>query len=172
MADTKQPELSLERFGALVEAYGADFERFPLHERSAAKALLLRSSEAQRLLSAAQAFDGILAAARENLATPELEGRLDGIPLRFAQERARGRLLPFRSRQQTVLAAAAAVLLGLLGGRYVPDEALELGATTDAAQSASVDSASSDATEQTDIAALTFADDLFDDLTPQEGGSL
>lgn len=165
MADTKEPELSLERFGALVEAYGADFERFPVRERSAAKALLLRSRDAQRLLQAAQAFDGILASARENLPTPELEARLDSIPERFAQERAGGRLLPFRSRQQTVLAAAAAVLLGLLGGRYAPDEA-EPSDTTDSAELASADSV-----EQTDLASLTFADDLFDDLTPQEGGS-
>lgn len=167
MADTKQPELSLERFAALVEAYGAEFERFPPHERTAAKALLLRSREARDLLSAAQAFDAILAAARENLPTPELEARLDGIPQRFAQERVRPRLLPFRSRQQTVLAAAAAVLLGLLGERYAPDDAPELDTGTQA-----VDSASVDGSEQTDIASLTFADDLFDDLTPQEGGSL
>lgn len=163
MADTKQPELSLERFAALVEAYGADFERFPLHERSAAKALLLRSREAREVLSAAQAFDGILAAARENLPTPALEQRLDSIPQRFAQERARPRLLPFRSRQQTVLAAAAAVLLGLIGERYAPDDTLELDAVTQGVD---------DGAEQTDIASLTFADDLFDDLTPQEGGSL
>ena len=52
MADTKEPELSLERFGALVEAYGADFERFPLRERSAAKALLLRSRAGKRSKSA------------------------------------------------------------------------------------------------------------------------
>ena len=167
MADTKQPELSLERFAALVEAYGADFERFPLHERSAAKALLLRSREARELLSAAQAFDTILAAARENLPTPALEARLDSIPQRFAQERARPRLLPFRSRQQTVLAAAAAVLLGLLGERYAPDDTLELDATTQ-----QVDGASADGADQADIASLTFADDLFDDLTPEEGGSL
>jgi hypothetical protein len=164
MADTKEPELSLERFGALVEAFGADFERFPLRERSAAKALLLRSREAQQLLLAAQAFDGILASARENLPTVELEARLDTIPERFVQERAGGRLLPFRSRQQTVLAAAAAVLLGLLGGGYAPDGAAEPN-TPDSAQLTSAESA-----EQTDIASLTFADDLFDDLAPQEGG--
>jgi hypothetical protein len=166
MADTKRPELSLERFAALVEAYGADFERFPVQERSAAKALLLRSREAQQVLSAAQAFDGILAAARENLATPELEARLDTIPQRFVQERARPRLLPFRSRQQTLLAAAAAVMLGLLGEHYGPDDALEPDRGAQLAVGASVDGA-----EQTDIASLTFADDLFDDLTPQEGGS-
>jgi len=167
MADTKQPELSLERFAALVEAYGAEFDRFPLHERTAAKALLLRSREARELLSAAQAFDGILAAARENLPTPELEARLDDIPQRFAQERVRPRLLPFRSRQQTALAAAAAVLLGLLGEHYAPDDALELDSSAQW-----VDSTSDDGATSTDIASLTFADDLFDDLTPQEGGSL
>ena len=167
MADTKQPELSLERFAALVEAYGAEFERFPLHERPLAKALLLRSREARELLSAAQAFDAILAAARKDLPTLELEARLDAIPQRFAQERVRARLLPFRSRQQTVLAAAAAVLLGLLGERYAPDDGVEVDSTTQSVDSTSVDGATS-----TDIASLTFADDLFDDLTPQEGGSL
>jgi hypothetical protein len=165
MADTTEPELSLERFAALVEAFGADFERFPARERSAAKALLLRSHDAQRLLLAAQAFDGILAAARENLPTVELEARLDTIPVRFAQERAFGRLLPFRSRQQTVLAAAAAVLLGLLGGGYAPDLLAEPASAPDSAELTSTERA-----EQSDIASLTFADDLFDDLTPQEGG--
>ena len=43
MADTKQPELSMERFEALVGAYGCDLDRFPLRERAAAKALVLRS---------------------------------------------------------------------------------------------------------------------------------
>lgn len=166
MADTKEPELSLERFGALVEAYGADFERFPVRERSAAKALLLRSREAQRLLQAAQAFDDILASARENLPTVELEARLDSIPERFLQERTGGRLLPFRSRQQTVLAAAAAVLLGLLGGRYAPDAAVDPSNGADSTELTNEDGA-----EQTDFASLTFADDLFDDLAPQEGGT-
>jgi hypothetical protein len=159
MADTKQPELTLARFGALVEAFGGDFERFPLHERAQARALALSSRDAQRLLEAARAFDGLLASARDNLPTVALEARLERIPERYAQERPAFRLLPFRSRPQAALAAAAAVVLGLLSGQLATDAGGERSGL--------------DGVEQADIASLTFADDLFDDLTPEpeEGGT-
>jgi len=158
MADTKQPELSLDRFSALVEAYGADFDRFPPSERAQARALALRSRDAQRLLEAARAFDGLLASARDNLPTVALESVLDRIPERYTQERRGVRLLPFRSRPQAALAAAAAVLLGLLSGQLAGDGGSEPFSNVDTV-------------EQADIASLTFADDLFDDLTPEEGGT-
>lgn len=156
MADTLEPELSLERFGALVEAYGADFERFPQRERAAARALARSSPDAQRLLEAARAFDGLLASVRGDLPHVELEARLDRIPERFAQERRSAALLPFRTRQHTWLAAAAAVLLGLFSG--------ELAHEDDTTGGGAIDSSS---VVQADIASLTFADDLFDDLSPE-----
>ncbi|MET0286572.1 MAG: hypothetical protein ABW352_18965 [Polyangiales bacterium] len=148
MADTEQPELSIERFQALVEAYGGDIERFPRREREGARELLRRDESAQRLVQAARAFDGVLEEARLDV-SPSLIDRLSAIPHQHTQRAAVVRLLPFHSSKQTWLAAAAAVLLGLLGGEYLDDEALD--------------------TSSADITGLTFADDLFDDLSVQEG---
>jgi hypothetical protein len=144
MADTEQPELSIERFQALVEAYGGDLERFPQRERARARELLRRDESAQRLVQAARAFDSVLEEARLDV-SPSLIDRLSAIPHQHAQQAPVLRLLPFHSSRQTWLAAAAAVLLGLLGGEYLDEEPL------------GADSA--------DISGLTFADDLFEDLT-------
>ncbi|MDB4986041.1 MAG: hypothetical protein JWN04_1219 [Myxococcaceae bacterium] len=152
MPDTKQPELSMERFSALVEAYGADLERFPARERAAASALALRSTEAQQLLAAARVFDSLLASARDDLPSVELEEKLARIPERYQQQRPSVRLLPFRSHARAGLAAAAAVLLGLASGQLVNSEA---GAGDDTPISG----------EQADVASITFADGLFSDLT-------
>ncbi len=149
MSDTEQPELSIERFQALVEAYGGDIERFPQRERAGARELLRRDEAAKKLVQAARAFDSVLEEARLDV-TPSLMERLSSIPREYTQAAPVARLLPFRSTRTTWLAAAAAVLLGLLGGEYVSYE-----------DGANVVSA--------DVSALTFADDLFDDLTVQEG---
>jgi hypothetical protein len=146
MADTEQPELSIERFQALVEAYGGDLERFPQRERAGARELLRRDAAAQRLVQAARAFDLVLEEARLDV-SPALLERLSAIPRQHAQGASVVRLLPFRSAKQTWLAAAAAVVLGLLG-EYASDQPSYDGA---------------------DLSALTFADDLFDDLALQEG---
>jgi hypothetical protein len=150
MADTEQPELTLERFQALVEAYGGDIERFPTRERVAARELVARSEAAQRLLQAARAFDVVLREARADVTPDALLERLGEIPLRHAQRAQVVRLLPFHSSKQTWLLAAAAVLLGAIGGNYANGDA----PTTDSSE----------------IASLTFADDLFDDLTLQQEG--
>jgi hypothetical protein len=147
MADTEQPELSIERFQALVEAYGGDPERFPQRDRAGARELLRRDEAAQRLVQAARAFDAVLEEARLDLTVPSLIERLSAIPQQHPQRVPLVRLLPFRSPRQTWLAAAAALLLGLVG-EYASDEPTHDGA---------------------DISALTFADDLFDDLAVQEG---
>lgn len=152
MADTEQPELSLERFRALVEAYGGDLERFPKSEREAARELLQRSDSARALVDAARTFDQLLFDARHDTAPSALIERLGQIPAQHTQRGRVVRLLPF-SGKQTWLLAAAAVLLGVLGGNY-----------SDSELSASVlDNAPSD------ISSLAFADDLYDDLTTSEG---
>ncbi|HEY6876397.1 MAG TPA: hypothetical protein VI299_00175 [Polyangiales bacterium] len=149
MADTEQPELTLTRFRALVEAYGGDLERFPRREREAARALLARSDDAQHLLQAARSFDLLLAEARADVSPAALIERLVAIPSQHAQRMPAVRLLPFHSLKQTWLLAAAALLLGVLGGGYVSHDVTS--------------------TEGADLSVLTFADDLFEDLTWQEG---
>lgn len=56
-------EITLERFAAIVDAYGASPERWPAPERSAADALLAASAPARALLAEARMLDGLLAAA-------------------------------------------------------------------------------------------------------------
>jgi hypothetical protein len=148
MADTEQPELSIERFQALVEAYGADIERFPQRERAGARELLRRDEVAQRLVQAARAFDAVLAEARLELSSSLVE-RLGAIPREHVQDAGGARLIPLPTARWTWLAAAAAVLLGVLGGHYASEE-----------RSGSLSA---------ELSALTFDDDLFDDLAMQEG---
>ena len=153
MADTQQPELTLERFEALVAAYGGDFARYPERERAGAEALVTRSREARRIFEAAGAFDALLRSARAELPPRmELVARLGNIPATYAQTRSVVSLLPFRTRSRAFLAAAAAVLLGVAGGRAVPaadDDALRVA--------------------EADVSSLGFLDELLDDLTLDEG---
>lgn len=155
MADIGQPELSSERFQALVEAYGGDLERFPAGERVRAKALVLRSPEARRMLEAARAFDALLEEARDAGPDIMLSQALLEIPERHAQS-SRGLLLPFRSRKMAWLAAAASLGLGALSGQAVP-------------------AAEEETTAQAEVTALAFADQLFEELAgqsaTQEGGA-
>lgn len=158
MTDTKQPEPSLERFGALVEAYGSDIERFPEPERAPAKSLVMRSREARRVLEAARAFDQLLEAARERVDCVELESALKRIPLRHRQEASLLGLLPARSFGWASFVAAAVALLGFLSGQLgeVASEGAEVGET-----SARV--------EQAELASFVFSDELFSELTSEEG---
>lgn len=61
--------MNLDRFTNLIDAYGADIELWPAHERPAAKRLLMDSPEARKLQRAALQFDNRLLGA----ALPELE---------------------------------------------------------------------------------------------------
>ena len=153
MADTQQPEVSLERFEALVAAYGGDFTRYPERERAGAEALVARSRDARRIFEAARAFDALLHSARAELPSRlELVARLGTIPSTYAQERSVVALLPFRSRGRAWLAAAAAMLLGIAGSRILPEEARD------------------PTSEHADMGALGFIDELFEELI-LEGGT-
>jgi len=157
MADT-QPELTLERFAALVEAYGGDVERFPERERARARALSLRSREARRMLEGARALDDLLVSARADtmrVETARLARALESIPEQFPQIRPPLVILPFRTPLRAALAAAAALLLGVFSEQLTPALGLEgeAGART----------------EQADMGALTFADELFEELATPEG---
>lgn len=55
--------MTLRRFQALADSYGADLQRWPEAERDAARALLRLSPRAQSVLAAAQRLDAAIAAA-------------------------------------------------------------------------------------------------------------
>ncbi|HEV8547650.1 MAG TPA: hypothetical protein VGQ57_01460 [Polyangiaceae bacterium] len=90
--------VSLERFRALLEAYGARPSLWPEAEREAALALRDGSSEAQALFDAEAALDQHFAAVAEPVLAPDFLRRLNEVPLRAPQKRAffslRGLWLP------------------------------------------------------------------------------
>lgn len=69
-------EISLERFAAIVDAYGASPMRWPADERGAAEALLAFSADARALLDEARMLDGVLAAAPVEVPSDALVARL------------------------------------------------------------------------------------------------
>jgi hypothetical protein len=73
---TMNREISLERFAAIVDAYGASPMRWPADERGAAEALLAISADARALLDEARMLDGVLAAAPVEVPSDALVARL------------------------------------------------------------------------------------------------
>jgi hypothetical protein len=140
--------LSFERFVALLEAYGARPELWPLAERDAALALRDASPEARALFDAEGALDASFEALSEPELAPDLLRRLNEVPLRAAQPR---RWFSLRAAWIPAVSWAFAAVLGVgLGFTTEPfgtDEA-------DATAVATIDSAA-----PTDSAAAWAADD-------------
>lgn len=113
--------LSIERFEALVAAYGADLSRFPASERAAAERTLNTSVRARELLAREAELD----AAFVDLPEPELSAglarRLAEVPLRAPQRRFG---LPSIRWLVPGFGWAAALSFGLwLGMTEVPEDA-------------------------------------------------
>lgn len=70
------PAMSLDRFAALVEAYGAHPARWPAAERPTALALLEAAPEARALRDEAAALDELLDRATVPVPSPALAGRI------------------------------------------------------------------------------------------------
>jgi hypothetical protein len=106
--------LTLERFQALLEAYGARPELWPADERAAALALRDASAEARALFEAELGLDAAFA----GVVDPELDAsflrRLNEVPLRAPQKRSwfsiRGLWVPAAS---WAFAAALGLSFGL-----------------------------------------------------------
>ena len=79
--------LSLERFRALIAAYGARPELWPEAERAAALALRDASAEARGLFEEEAALDATLGALPEPDVSPGFLRRLNEVPLRAPQKR-------------------------------------------------------------------------------------
>ena len=76
MTGANQPELSAARFARLLEAYGADWARWPASERDAAQRHLSSSATAESALAQARELDTALGAAAPMSVSPALEDRL------------------------------------------------------------------------------------------------
>jgi len=68
MTSAQQRQRDLERLQHLLEVYGGDRDRWPLHERRAVAELLARDSEAQKLVKEALVLDELIESAH---LTPE-----------------------------------------------------------------------------------------------------
>lgn len=113
---TKKGEsMDRERFEHLLEAYGADFRRWPAETRADAVAYAAQNADAAAAVTEAQAMDQVLAAARlEPAPSPDLAARI----LAQAPRSQRG----FDRRALLALAACAVfgVVLGYGGGLLAP----------------------------------------------------
>jgi ferric-dicitrate binding protein FerR (iron transport regulator) len=79
--------LSIERFEALVAAYGADLRRFPEKERAAAEGTLATSARARELFTREAELDAALVSLPAPELSPALARRLAEVPLRAPQRR-------------------------------------------------------------------------------------
>jgi hypothetical protein len=114
--------MNLERFAAIVEAYGGSPARWPDAERAAAVALMKASPEAQRLAEEAEALDGLLDMTETAPATRELQDRiLAEIPAsKNGRSDAAARASLRWRRWIPAAAVACSLVLGAVTGTQVP----------------------------------------------------
>lgn len=112
----KEDPMDRERFVELLDAYGADFRRWPADTRAAGAVYAAQEPEAAALMAEARALDLVLDAARGNdELSPDLAARvLASAP--------RAQRPVFDRRAMFALAACAVfgVVLGYGGGLLVP----------------------------------------------------
>ena len=126
--------MNLDRFVAIVEAYGASPARWPEAERAAAVAFLKTSSDAQRLADEAEALDGLLDMPETIAATRDLQDRILAAAPAARAGGNRPVAAPFFNWSRWIPAAAVAcsLALGVVSGMQLPgligldDESLAL----------------------------------------------
>jgi hypothetical protein len=102
-------DMPLDRFAALLDAYGADPARWPDAERAGAHALLDRSAEARARRDAAAALDALLDRAAAVQPSSALAARI----LAQAPRAARAKVVRLRARVAAVVGLAAAASLAI-----------------------------------------------------------
>ena len=141
--------MTLDRFVAIVDAYGASPQRWPEAERDAAIAFMKATPEARRLAEEAEALDGLLDMPETAPVTRDLQDRIlatmPAVKLRNGAAVAAGSLFNW-SRWIPTAAVAFSLVLGILTGTQVPrlvgldDETLALQVASSAISSSSDES--------------------------------
>ena len=170
--------LTLGRFKELVEAYGANLDRWPEAERADAVSLAGTSPEADHWLAEARQLDGLLHGKPPVEVSASLRAAVAAIPARYPRAEAVGAWWPFQSVWRPVVTLLASAICGLSSGWLsAADEADVSTATT--TTEAGVQLAGS-ATDLESLVSIAFgwdvepldsdsADDLGDDgSTPAE----
>jgi hypothetical protein len=126
MADRRPTVMDETRLTELLDAYGADAERWPADERAAALALLARSAEAQALLAAARGLDALLALDPAATPSPALAERIVAAAARTrppAVQRGPGRARRYLAAIPIAAAAALALWMMRTPDRPSPEPA-------------------------------------------------
>ena len=117
-ASVNDTRITLARFTALVEAYGAEEARWPADERAAATAFAQRDEQAASVLAEARALDSLLALDRPASAPSDLlRARILAKAPKAASGRRNSTWAPYAA-----LAACAVfgAFIGIGGGLLVP----------------------------------------------------
>jgi hypothetical protein len=146
MKRDEQGGMVAHRFRALLEAYGADFARWPEEERAPAQAFLASSSEAARWWADERRIDQALDAALDLAPSPALLRQVAEIPARHPRAEAMGALGRLR---HWVVGAAALAAVGAAVGAITPEP-----------------TPSSDLSSIDDFSPLDWSGDLTEELEP------
>lgn len=107
--------MNRERFEHLLEAYGADFARWPAEERDAAAAFAVaHADELTTALSEARALDAALAGAASPMPETDL------LAARILRARPQRRVFDARGALALAACAVFGVMLGYGGGLFTP----------------------------------------------------
>ncbi len=112
----KEETMDRERFAYLLDAYGADFRRWPAEARAQAAAFAAQDAEAAALIGEARKLDAVLDGARDE-AGPSAD-----LAARILAAAPRAQRPAFDRRAMLALAACAVfgVLIGYGGGMLAP----------------------------------------------------
>lgn len=112
----KEETMDRERFAYLLDAYGADFRRWPAQVRAQAAAFAAQDAEAAALIGEARKLDAVLDGARDE-AGPSAD-----LAARILAAAPRAQRPAFDRRAMLALAACAVfgVLIGYGGGMLAP----------------------------------------------------
>ena len=112
----KEETMDRERFAYLLDAYGADFRRWPAQARAQAAAFAAQDAEAAALIGEARKLDAVLDGARDE-AGPSAD-----LAARILAAAPRAQRPAFDRRAMLALAACAVfgVLIGYGGGLLAP----------------------------------------------------
>lgn len=112
----KEETMDRERFAYLLDAYGADFRRWPAEARAQAAAFAAQDAETAALIGEARKLDAVLDGARDE-AGPSAD-----LAARILAAAPRAQRPAFDRRAMLALAACAVfgVLIGYGGGMLAP----------------------------------------------------
>jgi hypothetical protein len=155
-------QMPIDRFVAILDAYGAETRRWPAAERAAAESLLAASAEAQQLYAQAAQLDHLLTTSVAPAPSAALRAAILQAAPRSAQAQPAGAVETLRGLWQALLGTLTGELGGWRPAGAVLGVALLLGVAAGGAVETQSDTTSSTATTEQSVDFVQLA--LFDDL--------